>query len=107
MLVWYKATSLHTSANVLNLNVILLFIFHAVFHLSCVISIGIDRSLLLKSRGFSSPVTKGGDLHTGVSLWRKYREIKSFIINDISDILAWNMHPPSGLPLDDMFLRTR
>ena len=60
-----------------------------------------------KSRGFSSAVSKEGDLHSGDSLWRKYREIKSFVVNDISDIFARNMPPPSGLSLEDNLLRTR
>ena len=54
-----------------------------------------------KSRGFSSAVSKEGDLHTGD------REIESFVVNDISDIFARNMPPPSGLSLEDILLRTR
>ena len=54
-----------------------------------------------KSRGFSSAVSKEGDLHTGD------REIESFVVNDISDIFARNMPPPSGLSKEDILLRTR
>ena len=42
----------------------------------------------MKSKGFSSIVTKDIDNHSGESLWRKYRDIKAFVINEISDIYA-------------------
>ena len=61
----------------------------------------------MKSKGFSSIVTKDIDNHSGESLWRKYRDIKAFVINEISDIYASCMPPPSGISMEEIFIKTR
>ena len=61
----------------------------------------------MKSKGFSSIVTKDIDIHSGESLWRKYRDIKAFVINEISDIYASCMPPPSGISIEEILIKTR
>jgi hypothetical protein len=51
------------------------------------------------------------DIHNGMTLWRKYGEIKRYLQNTISSCWDSLMGPdgniPSGKNLDDMLLRTR
>lgn len=51
------------------------------------------------------------DIHNGMTLWRKYGEIKRYLQNTISSSWDSLMGPdgniPSGKNLDDMLLRTR
>ena len=56
----------------------------------------------MKSKGFSSIIAKDIDIHSGESLWRKYRDINAFVIN------ASCMLPPSGISKDecDIFVST-
>ena len=46
----------------------------------------IDRSCLIRSKNQLAPKNKvsAGDMHTGSSIWRKYNEIRRYVINDIS-----------------------
>ena len=62
---------------------------------------------MLKSKGFSSSLTKEEDLHSGESLWRKFRDIKSFVVNEISHAYSKCMPPPSGVSIEEVLIKTR
>lgn len=51
------------------------------------------------------------DEHTGMTLWRKYAEIKKYIVNQITPIYAKQMgkdgHLPSGISREEVLLVTR
>jgi hypothetical protein len=51
------------------------------------------------------------DMHTGMSLWRKYGQIKKYIVNVITPLMKKNLGPdgllPSGRSMENVLLSTR
>jgi hypothetical protein len=58
---------------------------------------GFDRDAFYRTKNFGTVVDKveSGDLHTGASLWRKFKEIRLILLNEFSPLLAKKM--PGGL----------
>ena len=49
-------------------------------------------------------------MHTGVTVWRKYNEIRRFVINEISFIYSRKLprgQPPSGKIYDEILIQVR
>lgn len=73
---------------------------------------GFDRNALLRTKNFlvTSEKLDADDLHTGGSLWRKYREIRLILLNDFGAILVKNLIdglPPPGKSFSDILLEVR
>jgi hypothetical protein len=51
------------------------------------------------------------DMHTGMSLWRKYGQIKKYIVNIITPVMNKNLGPdgllPSGRSMENVLFMTR
>jgi hypothetical protein len=51
------------------------------------------------------------DMHTGMSLWRKYGQIKKYIVNVITPLMNKNLGPhgllPSGRSMENVLFSTR
>ena len=55
----------------------------------------------MRTKNFAVSIEKleSCDLHTGASLWRKYKEIRLVLLNEYTPLLLKrlpNGHPPSG-----------
>ena len=73
---------------------------------------GFDRNALFRTKNFlvSAEKLDVDDLHTGGSLWRKYREIRLILLNDFGAILAKKLvdgQPPRGKNFSDVLLEVR
>ena len=60
--------------------------------------LGYDRNGFMRTKNYFVDVTKldPGDLHTGATLWRKYKEIRLILMNDFAPLLSRRL--PGGLP---------
>ena len=71
---------------------------------------GLDKNVMLRTKGFNSFTAKPGDLHSGCSLWRKYGDIKRVILNELSndfESLKVNGQPRSGQTIEDLLEEVR
>jgi hypothetical protein len=73
---------------------------------------GFDRLCLLRSKNFLVTVDKlkATDLHTGSSLWRKFKELRLFLMNELSPMLAKRLpggQPPSGKTMAEILVAVR
>ena len=71
---------------------------------------GLDKNVMLRTKGFNSLTAKPGDLHSGCSLWRKYGDIKRVILNELSndfESLKVNGQPRSGQTIEDLLEEVR
>lgn len=73
---------------------------------------GFDRNAFLRTKNFNTPVEKleATDLHTGSSLWRKYKEIRLIITHELGALLAKKLpggQPPSGKSMAEILLSVR
>jgi hypothetical protein len=73
---------------------------------------GLDKNILFRSRNFPSKpdVIKPDDLRTGMSLWRKWGEIKRVVVNEFSPLLAGLMKNgdlPSGKSMAELLKNVR
>lgn len=71
-----------------------------------------DRNAFLRTKNFlvSAEKLDADDLHTGGSLWRKYREIRLILLNDFGSVLAKKLpggQPPAGKTFADVLLEVR
>jgi hypothetical protein len=71
-----------------------------------------DRQVMLRTKNFSVPLNRldASDLHTGASLWRKFKEIRLVVMNDLANMLAKKLpggQPPSGKSMDEILLAVR
>ena len=94
---------------------------------------GYPTDILMRSKNFIARICKTEDLHTGTryeisfyfvasnrntlfrlclgdTLWRKFKDIKAVIINDLSAVYATNLpggQPPSGISYQEILDKTR
>ena len=71
---------------------------------------GLDKNVMLRTKGCNSLTAKPGDLHSGCSLWRKYGDIKRVILNELSndfESLKVNGQPRSGQTIEDLLEEVR
>ena len=60
--------------------------------------LGYDRNGFMRTKNYFVDVAKldPNDLHTGATLWRKYKEIRLILMNDFAPLLTKRL--PGGLP---------
>ena len=80
--------------------------------LPCAFSKDFDRSCLHRTKNHLIDKAKvsSTDMHTGASVWRKYNEIRRFVINEISYVYSRMLPrgmPPSGKSYDEILLAVR
>ena len=73
---------------------------------------GFDRKAFLWTKNFQSndDQMKANDLHTGPSVWRKFKEIRLVLMNDFAPLLAKKMpggQLPSGKSFAEVLLLVR
>jgi hypothetical protein len=73
---------------------------------------GFDINSFLRTKNFNVPLEKleASDLHTGSSLWRKYKEIRLVITHELGALLAKKLpggQPPSGKSMSEILLSVR
>ena len=73
---------------------------------------GFDKKSFLRTKKFhhTEAQVKSDDMHTGPSLWRKFKEIRLVIMNDFTPLLAKRMPGgmiPSGKSFAELLLATR
>ena len=73
---------------------------------------GFDQNAFLRTKNFNVSVEKleATDLHTGASLWRKYKEIRLVITHELGALLAKKLpggQPPSGKSMAEILLSVR
>jgi hypothetical protein len=54
----------------------------------------IDKSIFMRTKNFLNATCKPTDMHTGESIWRKFKDIRRYIANDINP--AYNQRLPGG-----------
>ena len=73
---------------------------------------GFDKKSFLRTKNFhyTEAQLKPDDIHTGPSLWRKFKEIRLVIMNDITPLLSKKMPGgmiPSGKSFAELLLAVR
>ena len=74
--------------------------------------LGFDKNAFLRTKNFNVPLEKleAPDLHTGSSLWRKYKEIRLVITHELGALLAKKLpggQPPSGKSMSEILVSVR
>ena len=73
---------------------------------------GFIKSHFLRTKSFKTSLEKldSGDLHTGGSLWRKFKEIKLVLMNDFAPVLSKKLpggQLPSGKSMAEILVAVR
>ena len=73
---------------------------------------GFDRDCFMRTKNFYLEITRldASDLHTGSTLWRKYKEIRLILMNDFAPLLSRRMpggQPPSGKSFSEILVAVR
>ena len=76
------------------------------------IFLGFDRNGFMRTKNYFIDVARldAKDLHTGATLWRKYKEIRLILMNDFAPILSSKLPggmPPSGKSFAEILLAVR
>ena len=76
------------------------------------IFLGFDRNGFMRTKNYFIDVARldAKDLHTGATLWRKYKEIRLILMNDFAPILSSKLPggmPPSGKSFAEVLLAVR
>ena len=76
------------------------------------IFLGFDRNELMRTKNYFVDVARleSNDLHTGATLWRKYKEIGLILMNDFAPILSARLSggmPPSGKSFAEVLVAVR
>jgi hypothetical protein len=74
--------------------------------------LGYDRSGFMRTKNYFVDVSRleANDLHTGATLWRKYKEIRLILMNDFAPLVKKRMpggEPPSGKSFSEILLAAR
>ena len=74
--------------------------------------LGYDRNGFMKTKNYFVYVSKldPSDLHTGATLWRKYKEIRLLLMNDYAPFLTKRLSgglPPSGKSFAEILTAVR
>jgi hypothetical protein len=54
----------------------------------------VDKSTFMRTKNFLSPTCKPTDMHTGESIWRKFKDIRRYIGNEMNS--AFSLRLPGG-----------
>jgi hypothetical protein len=73
---------------------------------------GFNRMSFMRTKNFFIDLEKldSGDLHTGSTLWRKYKEIRLILMNDFAPLLSKRLpggKPPSGKSYSEILVAVR
>lgn len=75
------------------------------------LSAGTPKNIFFRTSRHLDQEVSNKDLHTGVSLWRKFKAIRKYINNNITSIFVKNLgpdgKPPSGHTMENILLKTR
>ena len=74
--------------------------------------LGFDRSGFMRTKNYFIDVSRleANDLHTGATLWRKYKEIRLILMNDFAPLLSKKLpggNPPSGKTFAEILTAVR
>lgn len=72
---------------------------------------GMPKERLFRTANHLMEKAAPKDMHTGMSLWRKYGQIKKYIVNIITPVMNKNLGPdgllPSGRSMENVLFMTR
>lgn len=73
---------------------------------------GFDRNALMRTKNYHVEISRleASDLHTGGTLWRKYKEIRLILMNDFAPQLSKKLpggQPPSGKSYSEVLVAVR
>ena len=73
---------------------------------------GFDRNAFLRTKNYNVEISRleASDLHTGATLWRKYKEIRLILMNDFAPLLSKRLpggQPPSGKSYSEILVDVR
>jgi hypothetical protein len=54
----------------------------------------VDKSIFMRTKNFLNPTCKPTDMHTGESIWRKFKDIRRYIANEMNS--AFSLRLPGG-----------
>lgn len=74
--------------------------------------LGFDKNAFLRTKNFNVPLDKleATDLHTGSSLWRKFKEIRLVTTHELGALLSKKLpggQPPSGKSMSEILVNVR
>ena len=70
----------------------------------------IDKSVFMRTKNFVNPSCKPSDMHTGDSVWRKFKDIRRYIANEMNSVFTQRLpggQLPSGKSMEDILLLVR
>lgn len=70
----------------------------------------IDKEVFMRTKNFLNPTCKPSDMHTGESIWRKFKDIRRYIANDMNAAYSRRLpggQLPSGKSMEEILHQVR